>query len=171
MDEKTIARFWSKVDRAGPTPPHIPGIGPCWLWTGVLANGYGRLNLYANGDRTAVLYAHRIMWQLTRGAIPARLCVLHKCDTPRCVRPEHLFLGTRPENSRDMVAKGRSTKGRPGPWCGKGHPLAKLDADSVRAIRTLSAVGRTLLSIAHEHGVSKRTVLNVVHGRIWRHVE
>lgn len=167
MDEKRIAQFWKRVDRNGSTPEHVPGLGNCWEWRGQVANGYGRLSLYPNG----CIYAHRASWQIHRGEIHSGLCVLHRCDNRLCVRPEHLFIGTRPENSADMVAKGRSLKGRRGPVWGVAHPQAKLNADAIRSIRVARGEGRTLISLAREHGVSKKTVLNVVHGRVWKHVD
>lgn len=80
--------------------------GGCWLWTASTKNGYGQINLGRRG-RDRIRYAHRLMWLLVRGRIPRGLCVLHACDTRTCVRPRHLFLGTKRTNSQDMVAKGR----------------------------------------------------------------
>jgi hypothetical protein len=71
----------------------------CWVWNGTCwEKGYGRL-----GDKRA----HRVMWAIVNGPIPPGLQVLHHCDNPPCVRPEHLFLGTQLDNMRDMIAKGR----------------------------------------------------------------
>lgn len=87
-------RFWSKVEKTD----------ACWLWRGgVKPNGYGR---FVIGHSTQV-YAHRFAWELTNGAVADGLFVCHHCDTPLCVRPDHLFLGTHTENMRDMLAKGR----------------------------------------------------------------
>ncbi len=88
------ARFWSKVEKT-------PG---CWFWRGaVFRHGYGQFKI-----RQRVLQAHRLAWGFSCGDIPAGLWVLHRCDTPLCVRPEHLFLGTARDNARDSVAKGRA---------------------------------------------------------------
>jgi hypothetical protein len=77
----------------------------CWLWTGRKAYwGYGSVQLYAGAPRTG---AHRASWQIHYGKIPEGLWVLHKCDNPQCVRPDHLFLGTNTDNMRDCWAKGR----------------------------------------------------------------
>lgn len=88
-------RFWAKVAKGD----------DCWLWTGAVAgypgNDYGAFN---KGK------AHRFSWELHRGPIPAGLFVLHKCDVTRCVRPDHLFLGTQKDNMQDMVAKGRGRR-------------------------------------------------------------
>jgi hypothetical protein len=95
-------RLW---DRACPEP----NTG-CWLWTGsVIEDGYGRLK----GHTRALVLAHRFAWEATFGPIPDGFQVLHECDTPPCINPDHLFLGTHTDNMRDMSAKGRSHELRP----------------------------------------------------------
>jgi hypothetical protein len=118
-------RFWSKVQK-GPD---------CWTWAGSRsAKGYGRLNVGG-----AVCQAHRVSWELHRGAIPSDLFVLHRCDNPPCVNPDHLFLGTALDNSRDMVSKGRQKF--PKGHLGKTFPcrhlpvLAKLPRSGHRGVR------------------------------------
>lgn len=85
----------------------------CWLWHGFKLQspfGYGLLWIrQPDGGRLPRL-AHRISWEIYRGKIPAGLFVLHKCDTPLCVNPEHLFLGTQSDNMNDMYYKGRGKK-------------------------------------------------------------
>lgn len=113
MDEKTIARFWSKVDKSGPVPPHVPELGPCWEWSGVVGNhGYGQIK-YQSGQT-----AHRFSFELHYGFRPLR-CVLHRCDNRRCVRPEHLFEGSLADNVADMIAKGRARHGAAQLWQAK----------------------------------------------------
>ena len=100
--------FWSFVNRNGPIPVHVPEIGPCWLWTGTPDDhGYGRFCL--NGRQVG---AHRVSWILTNGLIPEGQHVLHHCDNPPCVRPEHLWLGTALDNAHDRQAKGRGVRPR-----------------------------------------------------------
>lgn len=80
----------------------------CWLWRGYTNNkGYGLLS--KGGRGTSMSLAHRISWEIHFGPIPDDLWCLHKCDTPLCCNPYHLFLGTAAENTADMLAKGRST--------------------------------------------------------------
>ncbi len=114
VDRKTWAggrtpegRFWPYVSKSEQG---------CWLWTGVCnSKGYGRV---INHDGAFGLPrntgAHRFSWCLHFGLIPDGLLVCHKCDTPLCVRPDHLFLGTALDNTRDAISKGRFRTGRAG---------------------------------------------------------
>lgn len=78
----------------------------CWIWAGTkTAAGYGQLRV--NGRK---MYAHRYAYELEYGPIPDGLCVLHACDTPQCVNPEHLRVGTIADNSRDMVERDRAAR-------------------------------------------------------------
>lgn len=87
-------RFWAKVDKSQ----------GCWVFTGHRnsRDGYGRIGVGAR-----VWLAHRMAWTLEHGPIPDGLFVLHHCDNPPCVRPDHLFLGNDSDNRWDMVMKGR----------------------------------------------------------------
>jgi hypothetical protein len=92
---RLVERFWRRVDATAGFAD-----GACWTWTGVTnADGYGRL-----GTRLA----HRLAWEITVGPIPEGLVVLHVCDRPACVRPEHLAVGLPGANRADSVAKGRA---------------------------------------------------------------
>ena len=99
-------RFWRKVDKNGPVVRL--GLGRCWIWTGAYSRlpdgrrGYGSISVH---DKT--VKCHRFAWKLTHGEIPAGLFVCHRCDNPRCVRPDHLFVGTAKDNIHDAVRKGR----------------------------------------------------------------
>ena len=87
---------------------HFDKLGPndCWLWQSTTnANGYGLIAVGRKGE--GQLLAHRVAWELTYGNIPEGMLVCHHCDNPRCVRPEHLFLGTHADNTHDMMLKGR----------------------------------------------------------------
>lgn len=93
--EPLFRRFWSKVV-----------FGKCWIWTAYKDKaGYGRIGLGGRGEPTVL--APRAAWFLVYGVWPAARCVLHTCDTPACVRPSHLFLGTPKDNTHDMIRKGR----------------------------------------------------------------
>lgn len=113
MPRKAIP-FWNRVK----------GTGHCWLWTGCRNDdGYGVVRF--NGG---MCKAHVVAWFLTNGLIPDGLDVLHECDNPPCVNPDHLFLGTNADNCRDRQAKGRTKNLELGPLaqaskthCPAGH--------------------------------------------------
>lgn len=138
---------------------HIDKSGDCWLWTAsTVGNGYGQFhNRLIRGK-----YAHRYSFRITNGHLPEDLLVLHKCDTPRCVRPDHLFLGTYKDNSDDKIAKGRY---RNGSSPGEKNPRHKLSSAEVLAIR---ADSRGATEIAQEKGIDRTTVHRIRTGRSWR---
>jgi HNH endonuclease len=151
------SRFWSKVNKTD----------GCWLWTGATTNGgYGVIRGAGRGSK--LIRANRLSWELEHGIDAGDKDVCHTCDNPKCVRPDHLFVGYASDNVRDMVNKGRAGGGTPP---GEAHHRAKLTESAVRQIRSRYAAGRDgLQTIAHDHGVSKKTIFNVVHGLIWRGV-
>jgi HNH endonuclease len=150
MDEKTIARFWAKVDIR---EPH-----ECWPWKACrLRFGRGRFALEG-----AQAMAHRVAFFIANGRWP-RPCACHRCDNPPCCNPAHLFEGTRADNNADMFAKGR----RVVTLVGIRNPKAKLTDDAVRIIRAGQLSRRELCGI---FGVSRSTVGAVQRGEFWKHV-
>lgn len=99
---------------------HVDRSGECWIWTGTTNElGYGLIHV---GQRR--VRVHRVSWEIANGPIPEGLCVCHRCDNPRCVRPDHLFLGTQADNLRDMCSKGRhgwSAAAKLIAHCKRGH--------------------------------------------------
>lgn len=142
-------RFWSKVDKTG----------ECWLWTAALTRGYGQLTYQKR--HTA---AHRFSWEIEHGTIPAGMIVCHRCDTPACVRPSHLFLGTHADNVRDKITKGRA---RTGNVRGQNNPSVRNKTVDADRVRTLFASGMKVREIAPLVGVSKSTVSNIIRGKHW----
>lgn len=158
-------RFWSKVDRSAP--------GGCWVWTANKNNmGYG---LFRPGGTAPKRLAHRLSYAAAKGTIPEGMCVLHRCDNPACVRPAHLFLGTKADNARDMDAKGRRRvslhpENLGPPKRGAAHHAAKLTEERVREIRRRRAGGDAIRALAREYGVDRATIQAVVKRESWRHV-
>ena len=152
------ARFWSKVNKSS----------DCWVYTGPKYDkrGYGAFQLCENGKSWSAR-AHRVAWELTNGAIPADTHVLHHCDNPSCVNPEHLFLGGHAENHADAIKKGRHPHG-------ETHGCARLTVEQVREIRRLYIPGHrapkdcTAAALAQKFNVSVWTVHLVVANKIWK---
>jgi hypothetical protein len=101
---EVVELFWRKVRKGD-------GDG-CWLWMpSARRRRYGNMLVSAPGEAKKYKLTHRLAWEMANGTIPAGMFVCHRCDTPACVRIEHLFLGTPQDNADDMVRKGRQAKG------------------------------------------------------------
>lgn len=165
MKPTTEQRFWSHVNKTD----------YCWLWTGSKRNkGYGA---FVWADRGLIVQgrAHRYSWELVNGPIPKGLCCLHRCDTPACVNPDHLWIGTKAENNRDMWLKGRHVAG--GTYCGEGkykrgekHHNSVLSFEVVTAIRNDHKIGLGYIRLGKKYGVSMSCARKVVKGITWKHV-
>ena len=123
----------------------------CWMWVaGKDKLGYGRMWYEGRSER-----AYRVAYMLYKGDIPDGMCVCHKCDTPACVNPEHLFLGTRADNFADMDAKGRRARGL-------NNGKAKLSNEDVSQIFLSSDKN---VDLATRYGVAPCTISNIKSGR------
>lgn len=148
-------RFWRGVARGEPAE--------CWMYE--RGKGRGIYGLFQSGGKgSPSVGAHRYSYELHYGKIPDGLFVCHHCDTPRCVNPEHLFLGTARDNTADMVAKGRA---RFSIVKGEDNGKSVLTEDDARHIKR--SMERTA-DLARQLGVSPNTVRGVRIGRTWRHV-
>ena len=146
-------RFWSFVKK---------GRG-CWIWTGThTVYGYGVLSYGNSGE----VKAHRLSWMINRGPIPAGSCVLHKCDVRDCVRPSHLWLGTRSENTLDMFAKGRNAVP-----LGSKNGMSKLTENDIPGIRYARLCGETYAAIGMKYGVTGSMIRRIITGLAWSQVE
>ena len=143
-------KFWSKID--------IRNNDECWSWQGYISPfGYGLF--YVDGQ---FKLAHRLTWMLVYGQI-TKPCVLHKCDNRPCCNPAHLFLGTRTDNHKDMMHKGRN---KPAPI--KNKYRAVLTDEQVKAIRQdyrPRVVSQRAL--AHKYGVTQANIYYILAGKTW----
>jgi len=187
-----IERFWSKVDKNGPTMegPHYEGIGNCWVWTaGTFNKGYGAFYLYGQNWG-----AHKFAFETMVSAIPDGMCVLHRCDRRNCVNPSHLRLGTYQDNALDAVhrertaTKAKGTNGRtlhPEKYIvtesfiekmksivtrGETHHKSKLTVEDVLEIRRRHADGETFASLAKDFGIKPCSTRDVVLRKSWSHI-
>ena len=132
----------------------------CWLWTASKNDkGYGWVSF-----RGAIWLAHRAAYVLKHGAIPKGKSVLHRCDTPACIRPSHLWVGTQKDNLQDCQTKGRNVKG-------SRHGMSKLTEEIVADILSGSFGAITYTEIAKAIGVSRPTVSRIFLRTHWKHVQ
>ena len=148
-----VRRFWSKV--------RVVDGDECWTWTASTRGEYGQFSFTVDG-KTYKVSAHQFSHELFIGPV-GDMHVLHGCDNPPCVRPDHLHVGTHAENMAEMAERGRARQGM-----GRTY---KLTADEVREIRELFSGGATQTAIAAAFGVSQRTVSGIVRYELWRNVE
>jgi hypothetical protein len=159
LDESMIPErhrkiFWGYTIVAGPKE--------CWLWTAPLdKDGYGAMQI-----RYKRLRAHRISYAMHNGPLKSSELVLHKCDNPRCVNPNHLFTGSQADNVKDRDKKQRMHKPK-----GELHPMSKLTEEKVRFIRANYVRGLIRMKdLAAMLGVNTPAVCNVVNRRAWNHI-
>lgn len=135
----------------------------CWLWEGakLKPGSYGRMNY--NGKPYAL--AHRVAYEIFIGPFDQSLDVLHDCDTPACINPHHLFLGTHQDNMADMLAKGRGQRG-------SRSGVAKLTEAKIQEIRQLAANGKfSHREIAKLFNIDKSAISRIANRKTWKHVE
>lgn len=148
-------RFWRSVAKSD---------DGCWLWTASLNTwGYGQIR-DENGEYAG---AHIISWRLHNGPIPDGQEVLHTCDTPACVRPDHLFIGTQAVNMADKVAKARQARGET-----SGHArLTEAAIYEIRAAKRGKCGAPVLKLLAEKFGVTTGHLSDIRAGRSWKHIK
>ncbi len=130
----------------------------CWIWTGQLSKyGYGTFI-----HRGKAMFAHRVAYEITNNVIlTPKDFICHKCNTPACCNPNHLYLGTPAENSTDMVKSGRSLKG-------ERNPSAKLTSKQAEEIRQLYIPRKvSMQKLADKFNVSKSAIAYIIYNQHW----
>ena len=140
----------------------------CWRWGGKIKKarcGYGQIVIYCQdmNPKKRMFYAHRVAYAFFNGADPGELCVMHSCDNPACINPDHLVLGTHADNMSDMAKKGRST-------AGELNPRSKLSRSTVEAVIEKIVQGCSNVDIAEDLPVTHAQISNIRHGKAWRNL-
>ena len=165
MTKSLEERFWSKVDKDGPTMDHMDS--NCWTWTAYKdPKGYGHMRM-DTVHKHKKERAHRVSLFLRDGVLPPY--VLHKCDNPSCVRDTHLKVGTHEENRQDAITKGRMQD--PNKQHGELNKSSKLQESDVVSIRSRAYRGDLHKQIAADFGVSRENVSSIVQRKTWAHIE
>jgi hypothetical protein len=184
---ETIKAFLHKLEKQG----------DCWIWTASKRNkGYGAIAWKDHeSGRMIQERAHRLSYLMYIGEIPDNLFVLHKCDNPACCNPDHLFLGTKADNNRDMVEKGRHVPG--GTHCGENgkwrrgpnhpnykeglyvgkfrqnrenlHHNIKANPEMVVAIRKDKQT-MSYSQLTKKYPLKMTTLFKIVHRKTWKHI-
>lgn len=147
-EKRRRAAFFAKIDQSG----------ECWEWLGRKYRGYGEYG--SDNPRRA----HRIMWTMENGPIPDGKVIMHKCDNPGCVNPDHLSLGTQADNIADAKKKNRTARGN-------GIKNSRLDEKKVRVIRARYGLRLNIEDLAKMFDVAPTTIHAVLQRRTWRHVQ
>lgn len=161
---RDLAWFMTKVNKDGPIPPKQPELGNCWEWTRAKnLHGYGWFAIGRQDQGRKWIekrwMANRYSWFLHFGEIPDGLWVLHKCDNPPCVRPDHLFLGNNQQNQRDSHDKDRGYY-----KAGERHPRATISNDTARRVKEMLRDGVRTKDIIIALHVERGAVENIKYG-------
>jgi len=167
LEQKYIDRFWSYVN--------VAGANDCWTWTAAKTKtGYGYFNIRLN-DQYQQIGAHKVSLIIQNISIPKGMVVMHTCDNPSCVNPNHLQLGTYKDNSRDMIEKKRNTHLR-----GEKHIHAVITDDIARKIKSEVIIltdipGRktkktNFSQVAKKYNVRRHIVESIAYNLAWKHI-
>ncbi len=147
-----VCRFWSKIKIKAPNK--------CWEWKGTKSHGYAIIRVNRHNVKAA-----RLAYKIKHGEVPVNMFILHKCDNPGCVNPNHLFPGTQADNNKDMAQKNRCN-----PLKGEDNPLSKLTEKDVIKIRAKLNQGFTHRQIAKEFSVSYFLIGSIKRKKAWKHL-
>lgn len=135
----------------------------CWIWLKYTdKDGYGASSVMVDGKKK-ILKAHRVSYELFNGVITDNAHVLHRCDTPSCVNPQHLFLGTNKINMIDKVNKNRQSRG-------SVANVTKLTEKDVLRLKSLKLKRGDIRKLAREYNVLPDTIAYAISGKTWKHV-
>lgn len=149
-------RFWEKVDKRGDDE--------CWPWmASCSAFGHGQFTSFYPLYKERL--SHRIAWVMVNGPIPKGLCALHECDNPPCCNPRHLFLGTKADNTQDMMKKGRHIAPR-----GEGQPTHKYSEQQVLEMLQKHNGGISRKELSRQYGISSQQLSLILTNKAWRHL-
>jgi hypothetical protein len=158
--EKSIDRFKKLI--------MINENSDCHEWTGsIQSNGYGRFNVFGRS-----MYAHRFSALMKIGILRSGMDVCHKCDNRKCVNPDHLFIGTRKDNMRDAVSKGRHASGEKLSVSKRGDKshLSKLTAAEVLEIRSMKLKGVKTKELSEKFNISSDNIRRIIRKDTWRYI-
>ena len=135
----------------------------CWEWqANRYYNGYGHINV----DKKT-LFVHRYSYEYYFGSFDKSLCVLHKCDNRKCINPDHLFLGTRDENMKDMVSKNRQAKGIDNGT----NKLSEIDVIEIKKTLSEKIYKGLITQLSKKYKVSRAVIYDIKNGKSWSHIQ
>ncbi len=140
-------------------------INGCWIWKGAKSGSpsknirYGYINIDGKARRV-----HRVFYELYYNADIKGKTLMHSCDNPSCINPEHIFVGTPQDNMDDMINKGRDRHPR-----GEANK-SKLNEKDIFEIKEMREQGETFVAIAKEFDISATHARNIVNNKKWKHV-
>ena len=133
----------------------------CWIWSaGKDARGYPICKIKNKTHKVS-----RVVYEIFRGKIPKEFDICHRCDTPACINPKHLWAATSKENMHDCVKKGRFADHH-----GENNPRAKLTELDVQEILSFRRPGITGVNIAKRFGVSSTIIYSIWNNKSWRNI-
>jgi hypothetical protein len=154
--------IWAKIEKRFMDRVCISD-NECWIWQG---SNNGTYPTYHVLGANKTVYAHRLSYEMFNGEIESGNVVMHTCDNPLCVNPEHLTQGTQMQNMHDMNRKGRAW--RPGmkqPLTGATNPAAKINQETVNAIRQEQGV--SVRQLAKKYGLGASQIHRILKGHSW----
>ena len=153
-------RFWKKVRRGNSNK--------CWLWEGAVISKKAGRDYGSFSRRLGNVLAHRFSYEISKGSIPEGQFVLHSCDTPRCVNPKHLYLGTQKRNMRDAAARGKVDRA---PFQRTKNPKSRFNSSIIMDIRQRFVAGESQRKLAEEYGTDQPYIYRVTQGQVWDYPE